>query len=372
MTRPGSSSPRAGLAARLLAIQVLVALTGVLTAWVVALLVGPPLFHEHLLRASAAHARDQTAHAEEAFASATAISLSIALLAAGLTALIASWYTTRRIGRPVVLAAEAAAEIAAGRYDARLPPAGLGPEFDAMADSFNQMAGRLSAVETTRRRLLSDLAHEMRTPLATIGAYLEGIQDGITPADASAWAVLHEQTHRLSRLAEDISAVSRAEEHQLPLSLRPIKPVDLVNDAVHVAAARFETKGVSLSATVDRALPLIDGDPDRLGQVLGNLLDNALRMTPAGGGVNVSAASTAGGVNIEVSDTGAGIAAEHVDHVFERFYRADTARDRAHGGSGIGLAISKALVEAHGGRVSAHSPGPGHGATFRVWLPAVD
>jgi two-component system, OmpR family, sensor histidine kinase BaeS len=369
MSRPRSSSPRAGLAARLLAIQVLVALTAVLTAWVVALLVGPPLFHEHLLRASAAHAEDQTAHAEDAFASATAISLSIALLAAGLTALMASWYTTRRIGRPVVLVAEAAAEIAAGRYDARVAPAGLGPEFDAMADSFNQMASRLSSVETTRRRLLSDLAHEMRTPVATIGAYLEGIEDGVTPADGSAWAVLREQTHRLSRLAEDISAVSRAEEHQLPLSLRPVHPVDLVSDAVQAAGARFENKGVSLSTTVPTGLPVIEGDPDRLGQVLANLLDNALRMTPTGGGVTVSAGSTPGGVQIEVSDTGAGIAAEHVDHLFERFYRVDTARDRTHGGSGIGLAISKALVEAHGGRVSAHSPGPGHGATFRVWLP---
>ena len=120
------------------------------------------------------------------------------------------------------------------------------------------------------------------------------IQDGITPADASTWAVLQDQTHRLARLAEDISAVSRAEEQQLPLSVRPIQPVDLVNDAVHAAAARFENKAVSLSATVDPALPLIDGDPDRLGQVLGTLLDNALRMTPTGGGVTVSAASTAG------------------------------------------------------------------------------
>lgn len=346
------------------------ALTGALSAWVVALLVGPPLFHEHLQRASGGRGADQTAHAEEAFASATAISLSVALMVAVVAAAAASWYATRRVVRPVGRVAEAAADIAAGSYDARVASPGLGPEFDAMADSFNQMAGRLSSVETTRRRMLSDLAHEMRTPLATVEAYLEGIEDGVTPADGSTWAVLREQTHRLSRLAEDISAVSRAEEHQLSLSRRALRPADLLADAAQAASARFASKGVTLSTDVAPVLPDIDGDPDRLGQVLGNLLDNALRLTPAGGRVTLHAVPAGGGVSIEVRDTGVGIAPEHLDQVFERFYRVDTARDRAHGGSGIGLAISRALVQAHGGRISAHSAGPGLGATFQVWLPA--
>lgn len=346
------------------------ALTGALSAWVVALLVGPPLFHEHLQRASAAHEADQTAHAEEAFASATAISLSVALMVAVLAAALASWYATRRVVRPVSRVAQAASDIAAGSYDARVAPPGLGPEFDAMADAFNQMAGRLSSVETTRRRLLSDLAHEMRTPLATVEAYLEGIEDGVTPADGSTWAVLREQTHRLSRLADDISAVSRAEEHQLSLSRRRLHPAELVVDASQAASARFASKGVTLTSDIGAMLPDIDGDPDRLGQVLGNLLDNALRLTPAGGRVALRAVPAGDGVSIEVSDTGVGIASEHLDHVFERFYRVDTARDRAHGGSGIGLAISRALVHAHGGRIGAQSAGPGLGATFQVWLPA--
>jgi two-component system, OmpR family, sensor histidine kinase BaeS len=366
----GRRRPRAvGLAPRLLAAQVLVALTGALTAWLVALLVGPALFHEHLQRASAAHPGDQTRHAEEAFASATAISLSVALLAAVVAALMASWYATRRIGRPLSLVAKAAADIASGRYEARVQPPGLGEEFDAMARSFNEMAGQLSSVEGTRRRLLGDLAHEMRTPLATIDGYLEGIEDGVAVADEATLAMLRTQTHRLTRLAEDVGAVSRAEEGRLPLSRQRLDPMHVVDSAVAAASTGFEAKGVSLHVSKGAHVPLIDADPDRLGQVLANLLDNALRLTAPGGRVDVGVSATDDGAAIEVRDTGAGISPEHLSHVFERFYRVDTARDRTHGGSGIGLTISKALIEAHGGRIAVESGGPGRGATFRVWLP---
>jgi signal transduction histidine kinase len=370
MTRPRSDGRAFGLAPRLLAAQVLVALTGALTAWLVAVLVGPPLFHQHLQRANASHAGDQTAHAEQAFASATAISLSAALVAAIVSALIASWYATRRIGRPVARVADAAADIASGHYDARVQPPGIGAEFDAMARSFNEMAGRLSDVESTRRRLLADLAHEMRTPLATIEGYLEAIEDGIAEPDEPTMTLLREQTGRLGRLAGDIGAVSRAEEGQLPLARRRLDPVELAQTAVATAAPQFVTKGVALHVQADTGVPAVDGDPDRIGQVLANLLDNAVRLTPAGGRVDVHVARAGYGVEIAVTDTGAGIAAEHLEHVFERFYRVDTARDRAHGGSGIGLAISRALVQAHGGRIQADSAGAGKGATFRVWLPA--
>lgn len=359
-----------GLAPRLLAAQVLVALTGALTAWVVAVLVGPPLFHQHLQRANASHVGDQTMHAEEAFASATAISLSAALVAAIIAALAASWYATRRIGRPVALVADAAADIASGHYDARVQPPGIGAEFDAMAQSFNQMAARLSTVEITRRRLLADLAHEMRTPLATIDGYLEGIEDGVAAADEPTLDLLRQQTRRLARLAGDIGAVSRVEEGQLALARRRLDPIQLVETAVATAAPQFQAEGVALAVHGDTEAPAVAGDPDRLGQVLANLLGNALRLTPSGGRVDVHVVSTNRGAEIAVADTGVGIAPEHLPHVFERFYRVDTARDRAHGGSGIGLAISRALVQAHGGRIGAESPGAGQGATFRVWLPA--
>jgi signal transduction histidine kinase len=201
---------------------------------------------------------------------------------------------------------------------------------------------------------------------------LEGLEDGVVAVDASTLSMLRTQTARLSRLGDDIAAVSRAEEHQLDLHLLPMAPGPLVEAAVAAAEERFTEAGVGLSADVSADLPVLRVDADRIAQVLGNLLDNALRHTTAGDEVTVTAHAMpeATGVELVVRDTGEGIDAEHLPHLFERFYRVDTARDRAHGGSGIGLAIVKALVEAHGGTVTASSPGVGAGATFTVRLPA--
>jgi two-component system sensor histidine kinase BaeS len=358
-----------GLATRLLAAQVLVVLAGALTAWFVAAAVGPPLFREHLERAGTAASSPETQHAEEAFRSANVISLSVALLAALVAAFGVSVYVTRRVGRSVGAVAEAAAGLAGGHYEARVPPPALGEEFDALARSFNQMAARLGSVEATRRRLLADLAHEMRTPVATLDGYLEGVEDGVTTLDGDTVAMLRTQTQRLVRLAEDVSAVSRAEEHQLALSIRPQSPVRLLEDAASTAGSGFADKGVELHVDVPPGLPTVDADADRVGQVLANLLGNALRHTPTGGSVTLAARAAQGGVELAVRDTGEGIPAQHLPHVFERFYRADSARDRARGGSGIGLAITKALVEAHGGHVAVSSEGPGTGSEFVVWLP---
>jgi signal transduction histidine kinase len=355
---------------RLLAAQVLVVLIGAVTAWVVALAVGPPLFHDHLSRVQGGAAAQQLLHAEEAFRSATAIAVTVALGASLAAGLAASLYATRRIGRSVRSVADAAATVATGDYATRLPPPRLGSEFDVLAASFNRMAGQLQSVETTRRRLLADLAHEIRTPVATLDAYLEGVEDGVTALDPDTLAMLRDQTHRLTRLAEDIGAVSRAEEHCLPLDLRPLPPAVLVDQAALAARPRFADKGVRLVTEVAGNLPVVLGDADRLGQVLGNVLDNALRHTPVGGTVTLIARAVADGVELAVVDTGEGIPAEHVDRVMERFYRVDTARDRERGGSGIGLSISRAIVLAHRGRIAVSSPGVGAGTVVTVWLPA--
>ncbi len=182
--------------------------------------------------------------------------------------------------------------------------------------------------------------------------------------------MLRSQTHRLARVTEEMTAVSRAEEHRFALNRRPLDIDVFLDGAVGAARARYTDKGVRLEVDIDDGLPVLNADPDRLAQVVGNLLDNALRHTPAGGTVTVVAAASRHGVELTVSDTGEGIPAQHLPHVFERFYRVDTARDREHGGSGIGLAITKALVEAHGGRVHIDSPGPGRGSTVVLWLPA--
>jgi len=373
MNAPASQPTRrgAGLAGRLLVAQTLVLLTGVLTAWLIAANVGPTLFHRHLTMANVGATSAQIAHAEKAYQSANTISLSLALLAALVAALAVSVYQTRRIGQSVATIADAASKVAGGHYDIRVPGPGLGPEFDALASAFNQMAGRLGSVERTRLGLLADLGHEMRTPVATLEAYLEALEDGVATLDAATAELLRSQTRRLARLSEDIGTVSRTEEGQVRLDLRPEHPEALVTAAVDSVAEAYETKGVRLVTDIAPGLPELSLDPERMGQVLGNLLDNALRHTPTGGTVTISATLSSGtdGVALSVADTGEGIPAEHLTHVFERFYRVDPGRDRAHGGSGIGLAIAKALVEAHGGQLTATSPGTGHGSTFRVLLP---
>ena len=173
----------AGLAGRLLLAQALVLMAGALTAWLVATTVGPSVFHDHLARANVGSTPAQILHTEVAYQRANAISLSLALTAALAAALGASVYMTRRIGRSVATIAAAASDVAGGHYDVRVPGPGLGPEFDALASGFNQMAGRLGSVEGTRRRLLADLGHEMRTPVATLEAYLEALEDGVATLD---------------------------------------------------------------------------------------------------------------------------------------------------------------------------------------------
>ena len=361
----------AGLAGRLLVAQALVLLAGTLTAWTIASTVGPQLFHAHLARASIGSTSAQTLHTEEAYQSANAISLSLALLAALLAALVVSVYQSRRIGRSVANFASAASDVAGGHYDVRVPGPGLGPEFDALASGFNQMADRLGSVERTRRRLLADLGHEMRTPVAMLEAYLEALEDGVATLDAATAELLRAQTRRLARLSDDITAVSRAEEGQVGLHVRPVRAESVATAAADAAAESYQAKGVHLVTNIATGLPELSLDPERMGQVLGNLLDNALRHTPTGGAVTISATLSAGtgDVELSVADTGEGIPAAHLPHLFERFYRVDTARDRTHGGSGIGLAIAKALVEAHDGQLTATSPGAGHGSTFQILLP---
>lgn len=368
MTRgPAGRGPR--FATRLLLAQALVLVAGALTIWLVASAVGPSIFNDHLERAGDTHSNEETQHLEEAFASALLVSVVVALVAAVVAALAVSWYFSRRIQRSIGHVAEASSQIAAGRYDMHVDDPGLGAEFATLAATYNRLADRLEATESTRRRMLADLAHEMRTPLATIDAHLEALEDGVRQLDSDTVTVLRSSTHRLRRLAEDIGAVSHAEEGGLRLDPRPVDAAEVATAAADAARDLYQSKGVRLDVVLHPS-GRVNVDPDRIGQALGNLIDNALRHTPVGGSVTVSCRRVDHWVEYAVADTGEGIAAEHLPHLFDRFYRVDTARDRQHGGSGIGLAITNALVEAHGGGISATSPGPGHGSTFTVRLPS--
>ena len=361
---------RWGLGARLLAAIVAVILVAAGTAWAVASAIGPEIFHDHMLMAQPSDS-SVVAHAEEAFTTAWTLSLSLALLAALLTSVVVSVFLTRRIARSLEGVRQAAAQVASGDYDARVPEVHMGTEFDDLAGAFNTMAADLGEIEQTRTRMLGDLAHEMRTPVATLDGYLEGILDGVVAADEPTLGMLREQVTRLARLAQDIALVTAAGEGRLSMHWQPLNVGALIDDAAAQAAAWFTDKGVELGVEVaeEARQTVLTADPDRLGQVLTNLLDNAVRHTPAGGRVQLGAQRTGATLRLSVRDSGSGIAAEHLPHLFERFYRADAARDRAHGGSGIGLAIVHSIVLAHGGTVTVASAGPGHGAVFTVELP---
>jgi signal transduction histidine kinase len=360
---------RLGIGIRLLLAQSLVLVAGAATTWIVAAVVGPPLFREHLHRAGIPAMSNEQMHAEQAYTYATAISIGVALAVSALAALVVTWYFSRRVQRSVAEVALAAAAVADGHYDSRVSAPQLGDDFDALAKAFNQMAIRLESVETTRRRLFGDLAHEIRTPVSVLEAYLEAVEDGVKTLDPETITMLRDQTRRLVRFSDDVAALAQAEESGASIAPSAVIPGELIETARSAAADRFAAKGVTLTTHVGTDLPALWADPHRLGQVLANLLDNAVRHTASGGRVDITATAADDELAITVTDDGDGILPEHLPHVFDRFYRVDAARDREHGGAGIGLAIAKALVEAQHGRITASSRGPGTGTAFTVTLP---
>jgi signal transduction histidine kinase len=353
---------------RLLATNLVVVVASIATTTAVAAIVGPPMFRRLMDQAVVPGANGKHPY-ELAFRDATAMSVGIGLGVSALTALTLSWYLSRRVHRSATALSEAASAVAGGHYDIRVPPPRLGKEFDAVAAAFNKMALQLGEVDETRRQMLADLAHEIRTPVAVLDAYMEALEDGIRQLDQETIGTLRDQTRRLTRFSVDVNALSAAERRTTSIDSQWISSKTLIETAVSAFAPRYGSKGVDLTSRVADDLPTLWADYERLGQVLGNLLDNALRHTEPGGRVDVTATAADDELLIAISDTGTGVGREHLPRLFDRFYRADAARDRQHGGAGIGLSIAKALVDAHGGRIEAHSDGHGTGTTFSVCLP---
>lgn len=295
--------------------------------------------------------------------------LGYAVFAAILVAVTVSIIFSRSIVAPLRAMMSASQRIADGRYDERVSVSGS-DELAQLAERFNRMAERLEQTESMRRQLLGDVSHELRTPLTAIGGYMEGLTDGVLPATPETFEQVRMEASRLSRLVDDLQELSRVEARSYRLGIHPVTLSALVETTVKRLSHQFDEKQVTLTRSLSPDLPPVLADEDRITQVLTNLLGNALAYTPSGGAVTVSAVQISGEMQISVKDTGLGIPAESLTHIFDRFYRVDKSRSRAAGGgSGIGLTIAKALVEAHGGRIWAESVGEGQGSTFAFTLP---
>jgi signal transduction histidine kinase len=271
----------------------------------------------------------------------------------------------RRLATPIGEVMEAAARVAGGDYSTRVPVRGPG-DVGRLAHSFNQMTERLQANETERRALLADVTHELRTPLSVIRGSVEGMLDGVYPPDEAHLGPVLEETAVMARLLDDLQTLSTAEAGVLRLHRERVDPAALAEDAVTSLRARADRAGVRLDSRAAGPVPEVDVDPMRIGEVLANLLTNAIRHTPRGGSVRVTVGPDPAGVAFAVSDTGPGIDPRDLPHVFDRFVKSADS-----GGAGLGLAIARSLVEAHGGRIAAESV-PGQGTTMRFVLPAVE
>jgi signal transduction histidine kinase len=335
-----------------------------------AVLVAPPLFTDHLAMTGETDPM-VVAHAREAFLSALGIALLVGAGTGLLVAGVVSWWLAQRVAQPVERLAAAADTLTAGDLKEAVSTDSYVTEVRQLSEAFERMQTRLADSDQVRARLLADLAHEIRTPLSTLEAYIDGIEDGVVGADTQSWATMRAQVDRLRRLTTDLRDVTAADEHALAVHRQPLDVRDVVEAAVTAIGPRYQARDVALRATTLPDPAIVLGDRVRLDQVLTNLLDNALRHTGPGGIVDVTCAAAHGVVTVTITDTGVGLTPHDLTHVFDRFYRADPARDRHDGaGSGLGLTIARALVEAHGGTINAASPGPGRGTSFTVRLPA--
>ncbi len=355
------------LRARFLVAFLVVVAVSLGTVAVAVLLTGPGYFAEamgHMPGDPMGEAMGEATRA--AFADAMRQAILAATVIAVVTATVVSLAVAARIIRPISALAVAARRVAGGHYAERVPSDEPG-ELGELAISFNEMAGSLESTERRRIQLVGDVAHELRTPLATLDGYLEGLEDGVIEPNPATWRLLRTETGRLTRLVNDLADLWRAEARQLPMRLADVEVAAVAAAVARGFAPVASARGITLD--VNAAPAPARADRDRLAQILANYLSNAIRHAPDGSTIEVWTRQVEGRVRIGVTDHGTGLAPNQLDTVFERFYRVDPARSRAAGGAGIGLAIVHALADAMDGSVWAESEGPGTGATFVLELP---
>jgi signal transduction histidine kinase len=341
----------------------------------------PRLAHAHQLRiidsatgallgtALLAPSSALTGSAPQPFAGVVADALLVAAGASFVVALLLSLLLSRTITSPITAVIGAARRLQRGELDARVKTAASG-ELAELASSFNAMADGIDAANQQRQQMVADVAHELRTPLTVLRGYLEALADGVIAPTPERLRGVHAEAVHLQHLVEDLQDLALAESTQLVMDQAPVDLPELVRTIADGFAIQAREKDIELSASVQGEVPGIIGDARRLGEVIRNLVANAIAYTPAGGRVGVQVrARPEGGVEVSVTDTGIGISQADLPNVFERFYRTDKSRTRATGGAGLGLTIAKRLVEAHGGKIGVESA-PGQGSRFWFTLPA--
>jgi signal transduction histidine kinase len=299
----------------------------------------------------------------------TGMTRAITLSAVGATAiaLVLGILLARTLTRPIRELTVATRTLAKGDLGGQVAVR-TQDEMGELATSFNQMSADLARASQLRRQMTADIAHELRTPLSLILGYTESLSDGKLPATQETFDIMHDEAQHLSRLIDDLRTLSLVDAGELPLNRRPVDPQSLLERTRLAHAPEAQRRGISIQVEVAPDLPQVEVDPGRIAQVLENLMSNALRYTPEGGQVFLSAGAAGNSVYLRVQDNGAGIPAEDLPYVFDRFYRADKSRRRHEGESGLGLAIAKSIVDAHDGTLSVDSV-PGEGTTFSVVLP---
>lgn len=288
---------------------------------------------------------------------------------AAATALLLARWLARGMTQPLRDMAQAARRMETGDYSQRVHTASR-DEVGQLAQAFNRMGAELEQLERLRRDLVANVSHELKTPISALRAHLENLLDGVEQPNAETLQVMLTQSERLGRLVEQLLDLSRLESGDVPLAREPVWLGPLVSEVVSEIEVSRAGRDVTVDGEVPADLPPVFADRERVHQVLFNLLDNAVRFTPPGGRVLVAATRHNGNCEVRVEDTGSGIAPEHLPRLFERFYRADSARSRDDGGTGIGLAIARSVVEAHGGHIKAESE-VGKGSVFTFELPVV-
>ena len=372
------SKIRSRLGLKLFISYLAIILTGILVLGISSEFVIPSAFNNHMSTMMTESGMmggmmgEMSADLYGSFRSAMAEALFRAGLAAFVIAVMVSIFISRRVVSPVQEMKLVSQQIADGHYDQRVDIPGSPQDADELgqlAISFNQMAEKLFQTENMRRQLIGDVSHELRTPLTAIKGSMEGLIDGILPSTPETFQNIYQEADRLQRLVADLQELSRVEAGAISLKLEPNNIAALIQAVTQRLQPQFEEKGIILVLDVPSPLPHVLIDEDRISQVLINLLGNALQYTPENGRVTLTARQTGKDLQISIQDSGVGIPAEHLPHLFTRFYRVDKSRSRAGGGSGIGLTIAKHLVESHGGRIWAESDGTDTGSTFTFTLP---